>query len=68
MALINLGNDYRAMRQSDQAATCWREAAAAMHDVGDHQEAGHLEQQAANTQSRRWRWWRRTNRSSQIQA
>jgi tetratricopeptide (TPR) repeat protein len=55
MTLTNLGSAYQEMRQSDRAAKCWQEAAAAMRDAGDHEEAGRLEQLAANARSRR-RW------------
>jgi tetratricopeptide (TPR) repeat protein len=64
--LDNLGTAYREMRQHDQATMCWREAAVAMHDAGDHEEAGRLEQLAANVQSRRRHRWQRANRSSEI--
>ena len=62
--LNNLGNTYQEMRQPGRAARCWREAAMAMRDTGDHEEAGRLEQQAANTQPRRRRWQRRGSRSA----
>jgi hypothetical protein len=39
------------MRESGRAAACWREAAAAMRDAGDHERAARLEQKAANAQS-----------------
>jgi hypothetical protein len=39
------------MRQPDQAAACRREAAAAMRDAGDLEEAARPEQLAANTQT-----------------
>jgi tetratricopeptide (TPR) repeat protein len=64
--LDNLGNAYRELRQPDRAAECWREAAAAMHDAGDHQAAERLEQLAADTRSRRRPWRRRADRSSEI--
>jgi tetratricopeptide (TPR) repeat protein len=55
ITLSNLGNAYRALRQYDRAAACWREAAAALHDAGDHEQARHLEKQAASSrQDRRW--------------
>jgi len=57
-ALNNLGTAYQEMRQPDRAAMCWREVAAAMHDAGEHEEAGRLEQLAANVRSRRHRWRR----------
>ena len=64
LTLNNLGNAYQEIRQPDQATVCWREAAAAMRDVGDHEEAGRLEQKAANTRSRRrWRGMRRRSPS-----
>jgi len=59
-ALGSLGTAYRGLRQPDQAAVCWRDAAAAMRDAGDHEEAARLEQQAANSRSRR-RHWRRSS-------
>jgi len=55
--LTNLGNAYSDLRQPDRAATCWRDAAAAMRDAGDHEAAARLEQQAASARSRR-RWRR----------
>ena len=58
-ALNNLGITYLRLRQPDRAATCWRDAAAAMRHTGDHQKAGLLEQLAANASSRRRRWRRR---------
>ena len=51
--LTNLGIAYQKLRQSEQAAECWREAAAAMRGAGDHEEAGRLEQLSASTRSRR---------------
>jgi hypothetical protein len=54
--LTSLGQAYQEMRQPDRAAMCWREAAAAMHDVGDHEEAGRLEQLAVDAQAPRRRW------------
>ena len=49
--LSNLGNAYyQEMQQHDRAAACWREAAAAMREAGDNEEAERLEQRAANTQ------------------
>jgi hypothetical protein len=63
--LNNLGNAYQAMRQSARAVECWREAAAAMRDAGDHEEAARLGQLAANAKLRR-RWWRRSRRSAEI--
>ena len=65
-ALNNLGAAYQELRQPDRAATCWREAAAAMRDAGDHEQAGFLEQLATDAQSQRRRWWQRTSRSSEI--
>ncbi len=58
--LNNLGLVYREMRQPDRAAMCWRQAAAAMHDAGDYEEAGRLEQRAADARCRRRRWRRLT--------
>jgi len=58
--LTNLGIAYKEKRQPDRAAACWREAAAAMRDVGDHEEAARLEQLTENAQSLRRRWWQRT--------
>jgi hypothetical protein len=65
MTLNNLGIAYQKLRQPDRAATCWREAAMAMRDAGDHEEAARLEQLAANAQSgrRRWRSLRRRSPS-----
>jgi hypothetical protein len=37
--------------RTSQAAACWGEAAAAMRDAGDHEEAVRLEQLAANAQT-----------------
>lgn len=51
MALGNLGSAYQEMRQLGRAAECWREAAAAMRDAGDADEAGRLEQLAAHAQA-----------------
>ena len=64
--LNNLGNAYQEMGQRDRAVRCWREAAAAMRDAGDHEQAGRLEQRAADAQARRRRWWRRGSRSAGI--
>ena len=49
--LDNLGIAYQEMEQPARAAACWREAAAAMRDAGDHEEAAHLDQRAANAQA-----------------
>ena len=49
-ALDNLGDAYQEMKQPGRATDCWRAAAEAMRDVGDHEEATRLEQQAANAQ------------------
>ena len=62
--LNTLGIAYQEVRQPDRAAACWREAATAMCDAGDHEEAARLEQLAANAQSQRRRRWRRSNRPS----
>jgi tetratricopeptide (TPR) repeat protein len=51
--LTNLGIAYLGLRQRDQAGVCWREAAAAMHDVDDHESARRVERLAAITR-RRW--------------
>jgi tetratricopeptide (TPR) repeat protein len=59
----NLGIAYQAMRQPGRAAECWREAAAAMRDVGDCEEAGRLEQVAADSHPQR-RWGLRRGSSS----
>ncbi len=64
--LANLGTAYQEVRQRGRAARCWREAAAALRDAGDHEEAGQLEQLAADAQARRRRWWRRGSRSAGI--
>jgi tetratricopeptide (TPR) repeat protein len=56
--LDNLGNAYQEMGESGRAAACWREAAEAARDVGDHDQAAHLEELAANAQSQRRRWRR----------
>jgi tetratricopeptide (TPR) repeat protein len=64
--LANLGNAYQVMGQRDRAVMSWREAAAAMRDAGDHEEAGRLEQLAADVRARRRRWWRRGNRTAGI--
>ena len=56
--LTNLGLAYQGLRQPDRAAMCWQDAAAAMRDAGDQEEAARLEQLAANAQSRRRRWRR----------
>ena len=64
--LTFLGDVYQVMRQHDGAALCWQEAAAAMRDAGDHEEARRLVQLAAAAQSRRRRWWRRGSRSARI--
>jgi tetratricopeptide (TPR) repeat protein len=60
-----LGGAYREVRQPGRAAACWREAAAAMRDAGDQQEAARLEQLAADAQTGQ-RWWRRASRSAEI--
>lgn len=62
--LNNLGNAYRDLRQPDRAAECWREAAAARHDAGDHERAENLEQLAASSQRRSRRRWRLRRGSS----
>ena len=62
ITLTNLGGAYQKMRQPDRAAACWRDAAAAMRATGDHEEAGVLEQLAADTQAQRHRWWWRGSR------
>jgi hypothetical protein len=49
-----------------RAAACWREAAAAVRDVGDYEEAARLERLAANAQARPPRWWQRAAKSSEI--
>jgi tetratricopeptide (TPR) repeat protein len=59
----NLGSAYQELRQSERAAECWREAAAAMRGAGDHEKAGRLEQLSAVTRSRR-RWGPRRRSSS----
>ena len=61
---INLGSAYAELRQPDRAAECWREAAAAMREVGDHDQTARLEQLAANARARRRCW--RTSRSAEI--
>jgi tetratricopeptide (TPR) repeat protein len=61
--LNGLGIAYQELRQPARAAECWREAAAAMRDAGDHQEAGRLEQLAADSRPRR-RWGLRRGSSS----
>ena len=62
--LGNLGDTYQQMRQPNRAARCWREAAAAMRDAGDHEEAERLERWATGAQVRRRRWWRRGSQPS----
>jgi len=60
-ALNNLGNAYRALRLSDRAAVSWRDAAAAMRDAWDYEQAARLEQLAASARARaRLRRWRRS--------
>jgi hypothetical protein len=44
----------------DRATACWRDAAAAMRDAGDQEEAARLEQLVANARPRR-RLWRRSS-------
>jgi hypothetical protein len=39
------------VRRFEEAAACWREAAAAMRDVGDYEEAARLERMAADAQT-----------------
>jgi tetratricopeptide (TPR) repeat protein len=51
--LGNLARAYQEMQQGGRAAECWQEAAAVMRDAGDYEEAGRLDQQAANAQARR---------------
>ncbi len=50
-ALTNLAYAYQDMRQPGRAAACWRDAAAAMRDAGEHEEAARLEQLATNTRT-----------------
>jgi tetratricopeptide (TPR) repeat protein len=57
--LADLGDTYQQIRQPSQADACWREAAAAQHEVGHHEEAERLEQLAAKPHWRRWRLRRR---------
>jgi tetratricopeptide (TPR) repeat protein len=47
----NLAVAGRETGQPGRAAACWREAAAAMREVGELEEAARLEQQAANAQT-----------------
>jgi tetratricopeptide (TPR) repeat protein len=61
--LNNLSIAYQEMRQPDRAVECWREAAAAMRDAGEFEEAGRLEQLAADSRPR-WRWGLRRGSSS----
>jgi tetratricopeptide (TPR) repeat protein len=49
--LDNLGTAYQEMMQSGRAAVCWRDAAAAMRDAGDHEEAALLDQKAASAEA-----------------
>jgi len=56
--LRSFGYSYQKIGQRDRAARCWREAAVAMRDAGDHEEAGRMEELAASAQARRRRWWR----------
>ena len=55
LTLINFGLVYENLRQRGQAAICWRDAAAAMRDVGDYKEAASLERMIANVSARRRR-------------
>jgi hypothetical protein len=55
MALNNLGEAYRESRQPGRAAECWRRAAAAIRDVGEHNQAVRPELRTTNARSRR-RW------------
>jgi hypothetical protein len=48
-ALGNLGLVYHELGQRGRAAECRREAAAAMRDAGDHEQAARLEQLNAGT-------------------
>ena len=60
-ALNNLGNAYQELRLSDRAAVSWRDAAAAMRDAWDYEQAARLEQMAASARARaRLRRWRRS--------
>jgi hypothetical protein len=47
--LNNLGTAYSGLGQPDLAAACWKDAAKAMNEAGEHQHAALLEQQAART-------------------
>jgi hypothetical protein len=49
--LDKLAIAYKTTRQPGRAAACWQEAAEAMRDVDDHEEAVRLEQLAADTQT-----------------
>ena len=39
---------WQKLRQPQESASCWRDAATAMHDAGDHDAATHFEQLAAS--------------------
>ena len=61
--LDGLGDAYQELREPGRAAECWREAAAAMRDAGDLEQAGRLEQLAADSRPRR-RWGLRRGSAS----
>jgi tetratricopeptide (TPR) repeat protein len=63
-ALDGLGNTYQELRRPARAAECWREAAAAMRDAADPEEAARLERLAVSTQPRTRRRWGSRRRSS----
>ena len=50
VALSNLGHTYYDLKD-ERAALCWDDAAKIMHEVGDHEMAAQLEEQAANARS-----------------
>ena len=54
--LGNLGTAYHGLQQADQTAICWRDAALAMRDVGDDEEAVRFDQLSVNARPRRHRW------------
>ena len=62
--LSNLANAYWDLGQPDRAAGYWRDAAAAMRNAGDHEEAARLEQLAMKTQLRSRRLWQSLRRGS----
>lgn len=63
-ALIHIGRIYEILQQPDQAAACRVDAAAALRDAGDHEQAAHIEQLAPSTQSQPRRRWGLRRRSS----